>query len=174
MVPAGPFKERTMRTCRRCGETKDESQFYAVKARPGSFYSRCRTCNNQIVAQWERDNKERKAARTAEYRAKPEARKRAVEVTIAYHKRNPHKKQAQTVARRLAKEQRTPKWLTAEHKAQMAEVYNLARECRILTGDAYHVDHVVPLNGEFVSGLHVPWNLQVLPSDVNIAKSNRI
>jgi hypothetical protein len=66
----------------------------------------------------------------------------------------------------------TPNWLTQEHHDQIKLIYAHAKECELLTGDKYHVDHIVPLQGENVSGLHVPWNLQVLPADINIKKSN--
>lgn len=57
----------------------------------------------------------------------------------------------------------TPKWINIE---SICEFYANCPK-------GYHVDHIIPLNGENVSGLHVAWNLQYLPAKENIKKSNK-
>jgi hypothetical protein len=76
--------------------------------------------------------------------------------------------------RRACKLNATPQWLTKKHWAEIENLYWLARDLRVTSGEDYHVDHIVPLKGKNVCGLHVPWNLQILPSDLNISKSNKI
>ena len=75
--------------------------------------------------------------------------------------------------RKLAKINRTPNWLTKDQKRQIEIEHQLAAWCTKVTGIKYHVDHIVPLQGKTVSGLHVPWNLQVIPASDNHKKSNR-
>lgn len=60
----------------------------------------------------------------------------------------------------------TPAWLNRQQRRQMNKIYLTAK----VTGKS--VDHIVPLSNPLVCGLHVPWNLQVLPRDENMAKSN--
>lgn len=67
----------------------------------------------------------------------------------------------------------TPAWLTDEHKDDIKTMYVLAKKFEKLCNIRYHVDHIVPLAGKDVCGLHVPWNLQLLPASVNIAKGNK-
>lgn len=76
--------------------------------------------------------------------------------------------------RRANKNQATPKWLSPIQLAQLQEFYDISSAISMQTGIAHHVDHICPLNGEFVKGLHVPWNLQVLPASENIRKSNSL
>tara|TARA_R110000744_G_scaffold21626_10_gene55836 strand:- start:2265 stop:2867 length:603 start_codon:yes stop_codon:yes gene_type:complete len=67
----------------------------------------------------------------------------------------------------------TPEWLSEEQNNEILLVYELARDCSLTSGLDYHVDHIVPLKGKNICGLHVPWNLQVLPAHLNRSKSNK-
>lgn len=74
--------------------------------------------------------------------------------------------------RRSCKIKRTPFWLNQQQLSEIKKFYTKAKELEALTGIKHHVDHIVPLQGENVSGLHVPWNLQILTQSENCSKSN--
>ena len=137
-----------VKTCNTCKEEKPLSQYH-LRTRKRKYHSykipypSCKAC---------RRNNNRKYENTPEGRAKKLKRSRM------YDRRS---------------RQATPKWLTKEHKQQIVDTYELMRDCRAVTGEDYHVDHIVPLRGENICGLHVPWNLQVLPAYVNISKANK-
>ena len=75
--------------------------------------------------------------------------------------------------RRSALALRTPPWLTIEELCEMSGFFDSAAQKTDETGVPHHVDHIVPLRGKTVSGLNVPWNLQVIPAIENLKKSNR-
>jgi hypothetical protein len=87
---------------------------------------------------------------------------------------NPELVMANSKHRRSKHKQATPKWLTQEHKAQIKQFYLDAMLVSKVTGVPYAVDHIVPLRGELVSGLHVPWNVAVITREENSKKSNKI
>lgn len=68
----------------------------------------------------------------------------------------------------------TPKWLTEDYKKEIEKIYKLCRETTKATGIKHEVDHIVPICGKTVSGLHVPWNLQIITKEQNGKKSNKL
>ena len=79
---------------------------------------------------------------------------------------------AYEAARRALKMQRTPAWLTEIDKERIQNEYQLAALQTKITGKPWHVDHIIPLQGELVSGLHVPSNLMAMLGSKNISKHN--
>ena len=75
--------------------------------------------------------------------------------------------------RQAAKLKRTPSWLTEDDIWMMQETYSLAKLREECTGIKWHVDHIIPLQGKLVSGLHTPHNLQVITAVSNLTKSNK-
>lgn len=96
------------------------------------------------------------------------------EAHIRWSARNPAKVIANVNKRRADKAMRTPKWLTAADWSAMDEFYAKAQRLTVETGIEHHVDHIVPLRGKNVSGLHVPWNLQVMLASDNLQKSAKL
>lgn len=101
-------------------------------------------------------------------KANPEVKQR--------YKQTPHGKantRANDAKRHAAKMQRTPAWLTADDFWVLEQAYELAALRTKMLGVQFHVDHILPLQGKYVSGLHVPTNVQVIPWRDNVSKANK-
>lgn len=81
-----------------------------------------------------------------------------------YYHRNKETEKARKNARRAYLKKATPSWADRE------EIREFYARCP----DGHEVDHIVPLNGRGVNGLHVIWNLQYLPIKANRLKSNKL
>lgn len=68
----------------------------------------------------------------------------------------------------------TPKWLTPEQKQEIKDIYKSCRTMSEFHEIQYHVDHIEPLNGKTSCGLHVGWNLRIIPALENRIKSNKL
>jgi hypothetical protein len=100
----------------------------------------------------------------------PEKRKETMRL---YRQRTKPMQAAYVRKRQAARLQRTPKWLTEVDFERIQNEYKLAALLTKLTNSPWHVDHIVPLQGKLVSGLHVPYNLRVLPAKENVSKANK-
>jgi hypothetical protein len=91
-----------------------------------------------------------------------------------WRKKNKGRVLAWTRMRQLAKKQRTPAWLSTFDKLKIECYYSIAAMLTRVNQESWHVDHVIPLQGKHVSGLHVPNNLQFLRAEENSRKGNRV
>jgi len=157
--------------CSSCNEYLSTDLFYTSKNTKDGLRGKCKSCTNSDNNQWYRDNSESVKARTNKY--KSDRRELARKKGREYYVRNKDRYLVNAYKRDERTRRATPPWLSKEHKAEMQTFYWLARDLRAVSGEVYHVDHIVPIQGENVCGLNVPWNLQLLPSDLNISKSNK-
>lgn len=118
---------------------------------------------------WREKNRADLVRRTREWR---EAN---VEAVLAYRKAYEARTTDQSAARASLRRARllraTPPWLTETQKAGINAHFAEARRLSTESGLKYSVDHVVPLRGATVCGLHVPWNMRVIPLIENIRKN---
>ena len=174
------------KTCKGCASVKPMSLFYKDKQAKDLCSTYCKECTKakSIAAYY--NNKEVHNARSNGYRRANMPRIRAIAAN--YREKNRAKINARsndwvrqnrlnstlnTAKYRCAKLQRTPAWLTESDLLRIKCYYQVAAMRAKESGRAWHVDHIIPLKGKLVSGLHVPNNLRVIPASENKRKTNR-
>lgn len=114
------------------------------------------------------ENSKRKTIKAKEWRIQnPDKYKESIKRYVLDHKAE---RIAAANARKACKLQRTPSW------SDLSKIREIYKECSVIsksTGIPHHVDHIVPLQGKLVCGLHVPNNLQILPAGENLKKHNK-
>lgn len=159
-----------MKTCKKCLVNKDSSQFYADKKAKDGLFSYCKECQKSYRLAYYNANAEAEKGRFKAYR---ETNVDATKLRQQkYYANNKSTYNARTRKRQAAKLQRTPAWLTQGDMFEMECIYKYCSALRSIGLD-YEVDHIIPLQGKEVSGLHVPTNLQVIYSAQNRSKHNK-
>lgn len=175
-----PKPEVIKRPCINCSKTRLEAVFplRGNKCKPciSAFNAQYRTDNAERISAskkaWAEKNKEHKAQQDRECALRnPEARKVARD---KWDKANPGRTNAAKTKNRLERLLRVPAWLTEDDKWMIEQAYELAKLRTEMFGFQWHVDHIIPLKGKKVSGLHVPTNLQVIPWQENLRKGSRL
>lgn len=186
-----------MPVCRCCQEEKPLEGFHRDRATTRGHKLDCKTCvaatrpsrrgsttskaywakfyaaNRDTLLEKARASEDRKAyarERYANDKERIRAQQRAYAATAeakALHAAIQRKRNKRLV-------EATPPWLTEEQRALVDYTYWHAKDVTAVTGEPYHVDHILPLRGKNVCGLHVPWNLRVVPAEINLRKHANI
>ena len=160
------------KVCKRCGESKPTSEFglkKGLKPHYNYFRALCKPCHTQYNLENRKKNGRKMTSKEVEG---AKVRSKDYYFKNKQVKSFKSKRCGVVSKRRATKRKATPPWLSKRHQKEIQNLFWLTRDLRSVTGEEYHVDHIVPLRNEIVCGLHVPWNLQILPSDINLSKSN--
>ncbi len=193
-----------MKRCASCGVEKSLGEFYVRKDSPDGYRNDCKECRKSRSLQTYFGDVDRKKEQKREaYRKKVEAnpgyhaalywknverrrqsareyykkhREKIIEKSVAYASQNKAKANATKKRYKLAKKNACPPWVlrSLELRTQLEFFYQEAQRLTQETGVVHHVDHIIPVQGDTVCGLHVPWNLQILTASENCSKQNRV
>lgn len=153
------------RDAERYANMTDEEK--ALQQKRSREWAKASPRRKEYEKQYAIDNAEKIRQRNKEWVLNNPDRQR--ERTARYHAENPHRASERSRVRRGAMKNRVPIWAD---KAAIALIYKQAKEFREAGIDC-EVDHVYPLQGEFVSGLHCEANLQIVSTHENRSKQNR-
>ena len=165
-----------MKHCWCCSTSKPELSFGINRSKPDGLATECKDCKRKNDREYAARNKEAANKRASEwyYNNYEYVIVKNQIVSKQWRKEHKDKNTAKAARYRSSKLKATPSWLTEEQLNQIESFYWLSKVQYELTDTKYHVDHIVPLKGKTVCGLHVPWNLQVIPALENICKGNKI
>jgi len=183
-----------MKKCSKCNFEKELTEYYRKKGAKDGYQPHCKACDNtrnkmrmktdryrqarasymekyqeihkEEIKKWFRSyyqaRKDKYADRNRVWIKENKERWREIQREYFQTSKRKGKHRVNQARRRAIKLRAT----LSGFDAQIAEIYSKCPE-------GYHVDHIVPIRGKEVCGLHVPWNLQYLPALENIKKGNR-
>jgi len=152
-----------MKICSKCKIQKEDEEFgtHIRKVNKVCINSRCKVCATLIANEYQKNNPNK----NRNNRKWAKNNKEHLRIKDQKYKLDNRKKcNAIEAKRRAAKLKQTPKW--SDLKAIEQFYLNCPK--------GYHVDHIIPLQGRDVRGLHVLNNLQYLPAKENISKGNKL
>ena len=157
--------------CSKCKENKSLDLFYKDRHTKDGFDYRCKDCIRKKTTKYYSKNAEKLKQKRKQYYQENVERERELAKLASreWRKNNPGKRNALKAKYKADKLQATPPWVNLK---DIEAFYIEAQELSKLLGEWYHVDHIVPLRGKNVCGLHVPENLQILTAIENLRKSN--
>lgn len=152
--------------CPKCNILKEIKNFSIDNSRKNGRQCYCKDCQLKIYTTKKEIAKEQRKKRYLENKEKEKLKMKK------YYSSNRSGFRERNALRRASKLSATPPCLLELDFQEIKKIYNTAQTMSKEEGKEWHVDHIVPLQHAKVCGLHVPWNLQLLPASENYAKSN--
>lgn len=189
------MQEWQSKICSKCNTLKPIKDFHKRSKLKSGYRSECKDCgcarrrkyhsdnhdkSIQSNIDWKQKNKEKVREYSKKYLKnnkeslalkKKEYNIRSVEKRRDYRLKNKDRYTMHKATRRFL-EKASSVYNDEFNQFLMEECYSLSRLRSDITGIKWHVDHVIPLNGKNVCGLHVGINLRVIPAIENLRKSN--
>lgn len=168
-----------MKNCPACSLAKTLDQFNKRAGTKDGLHYICRQCGSERNRIWRINNpdgykkwaearKKELSDANRQYRAHNKDRLKAS--YHAWQKSNADRMAFRNASYKAGKQRATPKWADP---VRMASVYAEAKALTTATGIKHEVDHVIPLKGVHVCGLHCESNLQILTRSENARKRNK-
>lgn len=182
------YTKKISKVCKTCGEEKSIEDFNKASLNTDGKKNICRVCDNLRGQNYYANNKEKMADTHKRYyeenkdkilQHNKEYREEHWEEYLIYssifQKKNRHKYRAKSraavVKYKTTKIKACPIWSDIE---KIKLIYKEREYISKNTGIEHHVDHIIPIQGELVCGLHVPRNLRIIPAKENMSKSNKL
>lgn len=145
--------------CPHCGETKPRTEFSLRPSTTQGVYGYCKLCELEVRAKY-----------AAKYRGDPPPTPKVPQETPTHGVHDPARRNALRVWNQMRALSRIPPWV--EFERDILPIYRDLHENYPTGREGYVVDHIVPVKGKFVSGLHTPENLQIILFRTNTYKGN--
>jgi hypothetical protein len=165
------YNEENREKVRAAKRKYNEENRESVAAASRKYYEENRESVAAASRKYYEENRESVAAARRKYYEENREKVRAQKAD--YCRANPHIINAKGAKRRAAKLRQTPAWVTATENEEIKKLYQLAGNLSASTGVLHHVDHIRPLQGRKIAGLHCLLNLQVISATQNLKKTNR-
>ncbi len=158
-----------------CKTEKQLDSFYKLKTGKDGLTAKCKDCVIKKSAERRLKNHEEYKAYLKEYgKVWRKANKEKMKMLLkAHYNSNKEYYFNKSTARKLKIKQAFVSWDRELTEFAVKEAHRLCKSRELLTGYAWHVDHMIPLNGDTVCGLHVWNNLQVIPAKLNLEKGSK-
>ncbi len=171
------------KACNKCETEYPITEFHKDRTKEDGLRTTCKSCKKASDIEYALRNKDKIALQRRDRYLKRYAIERAQQAEYArnnrellnqhsrtYKKNNKGKINADTRKRQAAKLKATPSWADLD---QIQRIYKACAKITEQTGIEHHVDHIIPLKGKDVCGLHVENNLAIIPARMNLVKSNK-